>query len=126
MGYYVSGEGIIVGNYHLVTGFQSYGPFDDPTSVNNTCDAMIPFNDSAWNQDYPGVPCHCDDGCLFRIDDDPNQMRNLARSMPEKELELRARIEELRPGVYGPYRGDEDPAACEQVVANGGFWGPWL
>eukprot|EP00662_Eupelagonemidae_sp_cell21_P051638 gene51638-51061_t len=23
-------------------------------------------------------------------------------------------------------RGDDQPAACKQLKANGNFWGPWL
>jgi hypothetical protein len=28
--------------------------------------------------------------------------------------------------VYDPPRGDIDTRACEQVVTNGGYFGPWL
>ena len=40
--------------------------------------------------------------------------------------EILARMDDEEPTVYDPVRGAKDPAACAQVAANGGFFGPWL
>ncbi len=123
VGYFVGGEGLIVGDFKILTGYQHYGPFDDPT--NRTCGTLV--DGRAWNATHPGVPCDCGaNGCLFNVRDDPNEENDLAAAMPEKLAELHARLSALREGVYAPDRGDEDPAACDQIATNRGFWGPWL
>lgn len=65
-------------------------------------------------------------GCLFDIFSDPSESTNLALVHPDVFTAMLARIDTLQEGVYTPDRGTTDKAACEQVVANGGYWGPWL
>jgi hypothetical protein len=36
------------------------------------------------------------------------------------------RLQQLQSSIFLPDRGTADPRACEQVKANGGYYGPWL
>eukprot|EP00937_MAST-01D_sp_MAST-1D-sp2_P005853 g5853.t1 len=103
LGYYVGGEGLIVGQYKLVTGTQHTGPFG---------------NQSFFKQ-CGGA------GCLFDIIADPTESRDLAEALPDVLARLQARQAEIRQTVFAPDRGDLDPAACGANDAAGGFWAPW-
>ena len=103
LGYYVGGEGLIVGPYKLVTGTQHTGPFGNKTFFK-------------W----------CGDGCLFHILDDPTESCDLAAALPAVLARLQARQAEIRLTVFAPDRGALDPAACAANDAAGGFWAPWL
>ena len=44
----------------------------------------------------------------------------------KRAMPLRKRIAQLQEGVYDPYRGGDDGAACAAAAARwGGFWGPF-
>ena len=100
-----------MGDLKLVVGGQDPGAWDD---------AMTPFDcGGGGGAGAPG-------GCLFNISSDEEERENLNASRPDDLARLHARLVQLREGVYHPWRGVEDPAACAQVGLNGGFWGPWL
>ena len=66
-------------------------------------------------------------GCLFDIFSDPEERHDLAHSQPERAAAMYERMVELDRTVYQPDRGAPDhEGACRQVVANGGYFGPWL
>lgn len=102
-----------------------YPPFDgywDGYGVEAEVETVV----SAWNAFGPGRSCK--QGCLFDIQADPSEKVDLGKNALFAEVRDRmmARLKELNQGNYIPDRGDTDPAACEQVKANGGFFGPWV
>mmetsp|Transcript_2744 Transcript_2744/g.6567 ORF Transcript_2744/g.6567 Transcript_2744/m.6567 type:complete len:160 (-) Transcript_2744:964-1443(-) len=123
--YFGSGEGIIAGRWKLVTGVQLPGPFGNQNG-HPRCDNASAFPSTSWGPKNPGVNCDCGAGCLFDLQADPLESTNVASAQPAVASQLQARLAFYRKGVYAPYRGDIEGAACQQVVTNGGFWGPWL
>ena len=88
-------------------------------------------------------PFNCEDGCLFDLDQDWTEHVNLKATQPENFKRLKARFAELKKSVDPPSGADDDDldaalvgggsfewappakaAACSQMWANGGFWGP--
>ena len=93
VGYFVGGEGLIVGDFKILTGYQHYGPFDDPT--NRTCGTLV--DGRAWNATHPGVPCDCGaSGCLFNLSQDPNEHEDKAAIMPSLAKEMLDQLAQLR------------------------------
>ncbi|KAK7231142.1 sulfuric ester hydrolase [Aureococcus anophagefferens] len=120
VGYFVGGEGLLVGDMKLLLGYQHIGPFDKVT--NATCAGVA----GPWAAGRPGVPCDCaTTGCLYNVTADPTESDDLAAARPGAVAALRSRLEALRATVYAPDRGAKDDAACAQIATNGGFWGPW-
>ena len=83
------------------------------------------------NATDPG--CHfggnCDKelgGCLFELNSDPTEHIDLAESEGAVLQSMVARLGALQASLFTPDRGQKDERACERVVANGGFYGPWL
>lgn len=105
---------LISGDYKVVTGTWHYN-------------WQGPFYPNASTPDYLTGAISCaTKGCLFNIREDPTEHVNLANAMPEKLQEMLLRLAELNQTYFNPQRGRVDPAARQQAVANGGFWGPWL
>ena len=51
---------------------------------------------------------------------------NLAATQPAKVEEITARILELRKGIVRlDYPPEDTTAACQAMLAAGGFWSPW-
>ena len=47
--------------------------------------------------------------------------------MPDKVKEMMEKLAVYEKGTFLPYRGKNDPAACDAALHKyGGFWGPWL
>lgn len=83
----------------------------------------------------------CRKACLFKIDIDERERHELSAVYPETASLLLSRFRNLSAWMDAP-NGDENPlsfegaykvqpkanqaAACAQMDANGGFWGPWL
>lgn len=79
--------------------------------------------------------------CLFRLDVDEQERHDLSETNPKTTAHLLSRFKNLSAHMQAP-NGDENPlsfegafkmlpksledAACSQMKANGGFWGPWL
>lgn len=69
----------------------------------------------------------CGTGCLFNLEDDPDESDDLAASKPEVLASMRQRSLELLDGAYDPPRGQlRNQAACDAVAIRGGRWTPWL
>ena len=84
---------------------------------------VYPNASTSWED----IPVSCgDSGCLFNLESDPSEYRDLASELPDVAARLRARIAELQESVYDPWRGGDDGAACAAAAARwGGFWGPF-
>ena len=124
--YYVGGEALIVGEWKLVLGVQHDSHFSRTSNV--SCDALTPPTGPGWDSKAaPGVPCTCGRaGCLFNLQDDPDEKTNLILAHPRTAARLSARLDVLRDSVYAPDRGPIEQAACDVVGSKwGGFWGPW-
>jgi len=68
--------------------------------------------------------------CLFNVEEDASESRDLASQQPEKVAELRARLLELSVPEAGPQPPDAltpepSDAACREVEATGA-WQPWV
>merc|ERR1711974_417474 len=88
---------------------------------------IVPF--SNWHAGYgPGTaklgPFKiCKSGCLFDIQKDPAERRNVAWRHPVKLHQMRARLDELNQDVFIRDRGSTDPRACTRWD---GFYGPFV
>lgn len=66
-------------------------------------------------------------GCLFDVEADETEHRNLAAQRPALAQQLKARLDELNKGLYTPDRGKGDKAACRAAEdLYGGFYGPFI
>ena len=65
-------------------------------------------------------------GCLFNLGSDPTEHVDVAATERAAREAMLARLAALQATLFKPDRGSKDPRACEQVVRNGGFYGPWL
>ena len=66
-------------------------------------------------------------GCLFNLQEDPQEVRSLAVQHAPLFAEMLSKVDELQATVFSPVRGDADPDACRRAEGpNGGYWGPWI
>jgi hypothetical protein len=65
-------------------------------------------------------------GCLFELSSDPTEHVDVAGSEGVVLQSMIKRLGALQASLFTPDRGQKDERACERVVANGGFYGPWL
>jgi len=125
---HVSAKTLIQGKYKLLTGF---GEWARNTSW------LFPNPFILMNGKWPGYGWlsalytytrfrYCGGGCLYNIFDDPEENEDVAASHTQLREDMLARLDELNKGLFKPDRGTTDPAACEQIKANGGFLGPWV
>ena len=64
---------------------------------------------------------------MFNILDDETEHNDLADAMPDKVDEILQKMRAAQKTVYDPDRGASQlQKACDTVVKNGGFWGPFL
>merc|ERR1712070_448803 len=73
---------------------------------------------------------NCFHGCLYNIETDPGDdleltAADMAVYGPIRDR-MKTRLSELNKSLFKPQRGDGDPAACDRIKANGGFFGPWV
>lgn len=124
---HVSAKTLIQGNYKLLTGF---GEFARNTSW------FFPTPFVLMNGRWPGYGWlsilytytrfrYCGRGCLYNIFEDPEEKEDVAARHPQLREDMLARLSELNTGLFKPDRGTPDPGACEQIIANDGFLGPW-
>lgn len=142
----LSDQAIIKYPYKLVTGISPYSNWTGelfPNCTTVTDEDLVPWhNDSKlfefhinWDNDDEVLFMHLwgedcgDSGCLFNIEEDPNETNNLAGDggdHDETAAELRGLLEEHRQTLFMPDRGVEDVKACEHSVSIGGYYGPWV
>merc|ERR1712113_156787 len=72
-------------------------------------------------------------GCLFLVEEDPGEHRNIADEHPHIFTQMLARVQQIEAGqqgewgVFSPDRGSPDPRACDLALHEyDGFWGPLL
>lgn len=66
-------------------------------------------------------------GCLYELTSDPTEHNDLAATMPGKVAELMKQLQAANATTFAPFRGKEDPTACEAALARPDvFWGPWV
>eukprot|EP01060_Flectonema_neradi_P013213 TRINITY_DN19993_c0_g1_i1.p1 TRINITY_DN19993_c0_g1~~TRINITY_DN19993_c0_g1_i1.p1 ORF type:complete len:521 (+),score=89.88 TRINITY_DN19993_c0_g1_i1:50-1612(+) len=83
--------------------------------------------------DHSNEPdCTCgEEGCLFNIISDPGEHIDLKDSLPDVHAKMLARaqqldLESIEYGRDPNWRGViNETLACEQMVKNGGYWGPY-
>ena len=141
----LSDQAIIKYPYKLITGIHPYSNWTGELYPNCTTisdEDLIPWhNDSNifeyhidWDHDDErdfrhvwGEDCGIK-GCLFNIEEDPNETNNLSGNGKNVDLmvELMGLLEEHRTTLFTPNRGVEDVKACENSITNGGFYGPWI
>ena len=116
------GQGaIIMGDYKLVVGPQSFG-----------CDSLM------WSPlDYPCSKTpdgpDCDPHCLYNIIEDPTEKKDLSKENPEMVQKLLERYNEFSKepremqdqGYHSEGSLPSDSNACKHMADNGGYWRPW-
>lgn len=126
--YFTGGEGLIVGEYKLVTGWQPSGPFGTGSTPSCSNSTVVPGPlPGGWGGGgIAGVNCDCGQGCLYHLPTDPLEAHDLAETEPQILATLQARLAQYRETTYAPSRGALDPAACIANEKAGGYWAPWL
>ena len=142
----LSDQAIIKYPYKLVTGISPYSNWTGtlfPNCTTVTDEDLVPWhNDSKlfefhinWDNDEDNLFRHLwgedcgESGCLFNIEEDPNETNNLAGDGGEHDevaAELRGLLDQHRQTLFMPDRGVEDVKACEHSVSIGGYYGPWV
>ncbi len=145
---WIADDVLRVGDYKLITGTGAAGTScmigiggqpvaaaNDPNDLNSTCGSSKCTGNETDPSDIlicsqckcpgykPGPGCT---PCLFNVNLDPSEMINLANNNAAKVAEMTARIQELAKGKWRPtYPPDDMAAACDAMVAAGGFFVPW-
>jgi arylsulfatase A-like enzyme len=114
---HLSTQAVISQRYKLVTGVQAMNGWTGPTYPNTT-GPQPTFVPLGWDFD-------CGAGCLFDIMLDPNEHVDLASSQPAVLASMQQLLASLNATYFNPNRGNPDPAACQQAVKYGGFYGPF-
>jgi len=67
-------------------------------------------------------------GCLFNVENDPNERNSLAQANETLFRGLLQRVDEAQASVevYSPVRGRPDSRACRSAEDRGHYWGPFL
>lgn len=132
--------------YKLVTGAMPYGTWQGPVYPNCSTIKAVERGDgpspsgvklfdehlniarSQAELDHEHWIHDCDEGCLFDLEQDPNEHHDLANSAAHRELlqELQDELRHLNAGIFRPERGNGTTAACLQGLRNGGFLGPFV
>ena len=107
--------GLISGDYKLLVDMMGQAGWTGPQYPNKTHAEGIDAEEECGYQ-----------GCLYNIKEDPEERHNLASSMPDKAKEMRVRLDAWDDTMFIPNRGLPDRKACDQVLANGNFFGPFL
>jgi hypothetical protein len=121
--------GIIVGEWKVVTGTAiQMAIFTGPHFPNaSTPYGYIP---NGAEEKVPQFCCSTPTkkACLFHITEDPTEHNDLGADPAHQDKldELLGRLVAVAKTNFDPDRGPGDPAACVQIKANGGFFGPWL
>ena len=69
----------------------------------------------------------CGGGCLFELQSDPSEYRDVAAAQPGLVTKLKAAIAAAQATAFSPDRGGQDPQSCITAMTKwGGFWGPWV
>jgi len=113
-----SRSGIRKGKWKYIDGTRNFPPYD------------------GWYYTAEGPPshegmCDCDGGCLFNLDEDPEERTNLLDVYPDKTAEMRDIMAQLRKpenGYKEPQliKTDEYWAYCSQKSTELGYWTPVL
>ena len=71
---------------------------------------------------------HCGDtGCLYNIQEDPEERVNLADKMPDVLKDMQMKLEKYSSSRFNPDRGNTWPGACDCAMKTyNGYWGPFL
>ena len=70
----------------------------------------------------------CAQGCVYDIYADAAERVNLIGepAHADRVAALKSLLATCNEGLFDPDRGKADPEACDQAIANGNFWGPWV
>ena len=87
-----------------------------------------------WGKDYPNtttkLPMNapgCPDGCLYNVEEDPAEHRDLSASLPQLKAALKARLAELGAGSFqSDANATSDPLAAGAKAEALDWWQPWL
>jgi len=132
--------------YKLVQGLQPYSGHTGllyPNCSTITSETMLPWhNDShifddviPWSHDIEELNTHLwaedcgfEPGCLFNVDEDPNERNDLADADEFKEIgsELKKLLEEANKSNFNPNRGKSSEEGCNTALKNGGYLGPFI
>lgn len=126
LGYIVGGHSV-ARLYKLVTGTLTQNAWSGPEFPNASTSSWDSYENPASCGTTPET------GCLFLVEEDPGEHRNVAGEKPEIFQQMLARMQQIEKGeegewgVLSPDRGSPDPRACELAVLEyGGFWGPFI
>jgi len=137
-----SDKTLIVWPYKLVLGSQPFGSWTGPMYPNCSGIDTLPMfqefkvldeelvvsTDAATVAKLSWVHDCGDRGCLFNIEDDPNEHDDLAAQtkLASKLKAMREQLGQLNEGNFEPHRGDMSADACAAGTRNGGYYGPFV
>ena len=113
-----SGGGLLMGRHKLLIGNQKSAVLNGPIYPNGTTPRPLVH--------------YCKLGCLFDLDEDPGEVRDVASTRGDVLAVMLARFAELQKSAYATPRyaiwQDEETMARHVSVVereHGGFWGPY-
>mmetsp|Transcript_100598 Transcript_100598/g.288277 ORF Transcript_100598/g.288277 Transcript_100598/m.288277 type:complete len:575 (-) Transcript_100598:574-2298(-) len=69
----------------------------------------------------------CNEGCLYKLDEDPHEISDIADQYPDLLAELQAKSQAYNETVFSPDRGTAQTIACDAAQGPwANFWGPFL
>jgi len=132
---------LIVGSYKLMLGTQLLSYWQGPSFPNGTDDE--PYGEDSGPYLSCGNDTTLEGGCLFNIQEDPGETKDLAQEMPDLLASMKDRLEELSETILDQRAmvaaskqcevhvpGDSSCAApsayMDMLKRNGGYVGPWV
>jgi len=111
------------GVWKLLTGRNPMNGWQGPLFPNAST------NSSLWR--FNNIYDCGEEGCLFRLDEDPTEQSDLRLAQPEIAAAMLAEVRTLNQTTFSPYRGPGEQngdvaAACKAARGYGGFFGPFL
>ena len=112
----ISNTTLISGDYKILVGNVDQAGWTGPVYPNTTKPSGISAVEKCGKS-----------GCLYNIQEDPEERKNLADTMPDMLKEMQMKLEKYSSGRFNPDRGNSWPGACDIATKTyNGYWGPFV
>ena len=112
----ISNTTLISGDYKILTGNMEQAGWTGPVYPNTTKTSGISAVEHCGNT-----------GCLYDIQQDPEEHVNLAAKMPDVLKEMQKKLAMYAASRFNPDRGNKWPGACDKATKTyNGYWGPFI
>ena len=112
----ISNATLISGDYKILSGSVEQAGWTGPVYPNTTKTSGISAVEHCGNT-----------GCLYDIQQDPEEHVNLAGKMPDVLKEMQKKLAKYTASRFNPDRGNKWPGACDKATKMyNGYWGPFI